>query len=796
MSVHHSATIRAALLAAASFVPITAAWADEDTAATASTEAAGESEAADVPIGEDSEILVTARRRTERAQDVPIALTAVSGDTLERSGNLTLTQIQQLTPSLVVTGGNARNTYLNIRGLGSNANNNDGLEIGVGFYIDDVYYGRVGQSQFDLIDIERVEVLRGPQGTLFGKNTTAGAVNIATRAPTFDPEFRGEASLGEDGYHQVRGSVSVPLVDERVAFRLSVSDTHKDGLTFNRATSRWVNDYDNFSVRGQLLIKPTDAITVRLIGDYSRQTSESVARSALQVFGYDNGTAINNNFAVRAARVGYVPPANDPWSREVDLNGVFQANMEGYGVSGKVDWDLGAATLSSITAYRWWDWYPLNDQDGTSLDINTKGGTTNWQRQFSQELRLASNGERRLSYVVGLYYFWQVIHGLGQYQLGSQYGAWNNHTYANPTLADYAYSGFQSNSIIEPVTRSYAAFGQATWKATDALSITGGLRVTHEKKTGLFDQYTAAGNDLSLLSPADRAAAQALRDAVYPNVRYETGLSDTALTGQVTVSYKAAPDILLYGTYSHGSKSGGLSLGTLPAGVSPVVRPEKVNTFEIGLKSQFWDRRVTFNAAAYHTEITDYQAAITEQIGNTTSSRRYIANIPKVRSLGFEADLTLAPTEHLRLTASVAYNEATYRDYKNAQQAPERRYLGEIQDLTGQPLANAPKFSWSVSGDFWQPFFGGEVYLRADYSHRSSFYADATNSRYSLVPGYGLLNARIGFRDADAKWDFSLWARNLTDTQYYTSLGASNLGLQTALLGDPRQAGATFRVQF
>jgi iron complex outermembrane receptor protein len=750
--------------------------------------------------GDGDAIIVTARRREENAQDVPIALTAVSGDVVDRTGYTNLVQIADLTPSLVIRNNNARNTFANIRGLGSNASQNDGLEIGVGFYIDDVYYGRIGASQFDLIDLERVEVLRGPQGTLFGKNTTAGAISIHTRAPSFTPEFRGEASLSENGYHQLRGTVSAPLVADKVAFRLTLSDTHNDGWLTNIFNGRDVNDYDNFSVRGQLLVLPTDALTIRLSGDYSKQQSYSRISSVVGVFTtLANGAPNNNNFLQRAARAGYVPAydLNDPFARQVEFNAPIQADMEGYGVSGKVDWDLGSAALTSVTAYRWWDWYPLNDQDNTPLSINVRGGTSNLQRQFSQELRLASTGERRLDYVVGLYYFWQVIKGLGQYGLGPDYAVWNNHTFANRALANYAYTGFQSDSIIEPRTKSYAAFGQLTWRATDELSITAGLRFTHEDKTGLFDQRTVAGNNLAVLSPADRAAAQALRDALYPEVRYIAKEKDDSLTGQLNIAYKLAEDILVYATYARGSKSGGISLGTLPAGISPVVEPETIDAYEVGLKSQFFDRKVTLNAAAYWIDVKNYQAAITEQIGETTSSRRYISNIPGVRSKGIEVDLTVAPSRFVRFTASAAYNDAVYLGYDNAQIAPERRNEGLVQDLSGVQLANAPKFVYSLSTDFAYPLTDNdEAYARVDYAHRSSNDTSDSNSRYTRIEPYGVLNARIGFRVDDERFDFSVWAKNLLDERYFTSLNASNNGLITGNLGDPRTFGATVRTRF
>ncbi len=796
----HVPSARLLLLSGSALLPLTAA------APALAQDALIESEAVEFDAGlaaggDDTEIIVSARRRDERAQDVPIALTAVSGETLERTGAINLTQIAQLTPSLVIRNNNARNTFANIRGLGSNAAQNDGLEVGVGFYVDDVYYGRIGSSQFDLIDLERVEVLRGPQGTLFGKNTTAGAINITTRAPSFDFGFTGEIAIGEDGYVQARASATGPIVDDLIAFRVTGSYTERDGTLFNLYDGREINDYQNVNLRGQLLLTPAPNFEIRLIGDYSKQDSYSRVSSLVGVFTeFANGAPLNNNHLQRAERGGYTYrfDITDPFARIVDVNGPVQADMEGYGVSAKIDWDLGPVALTSITAWRGWDWLPDNDVDDTPLAVMLRSGTDNHQRQFSQELRLASTGERTVDWVVGLYYFWQNVNGLGHYQPGPDYAVWNNPS-ADRDLANYAYDGFLSLSIIEPRTHSYAAFGQATWNVTDALSVTGGLRFTYEDKTGLFDQYTAAGNDLSVLSPEDRAAAQALRDAIYPEVSYITGLENSALTGQVTVAYEAAADVLTYATYSRGAKSGGLSLGVLPAGVSPVVEPEKVDAWELGVKSQFWDRRVTLNAAAYWTEVDNYQAAISEQIGTTSSFVRYISNIPGVRSRGVEVDLTVAPTRNVRLTASAAYNDAVYKDYTNAQAAPENRNVSPIQDLSGVQLANAPKFLYHLSADVSQPVTlltpHDEFYARFDFSHRSSSDTSSTNSIYARIPGYSLANARIGVRFDDT-FDLSVWVTNLFDKKYFTALGASNQGLISGNLGDPQTFGATLRASF
>jgi iron complex outermembrane receptor protein len=749
--------------------------------------------------GESNDIVVTARRRDENAQDVPIALSVVGADTLEATGNFSLGQVQQLVPSLQVFSFNPRN--VNIRGLGSNvALTNDGLENGVGIYIDNVYYGRVGQSQFDLVDLQQIEVLRGPQGTLFGKNTTAGAINITTRAPSFDPEFSGEVTLGDYGYHQLRGSLSAPLIGESVAFRLSIADTHRDGFLTNVHDDSEAQDYDNFTARGQLLIKPSTDVSIKLIGDYSSQRQNYVLNVLSNYFGtYDNGAAIPNNFVDRVTRAGYTPLPFKPFDRLGDSDSHYQANMKGYGLSGQLDWDLGGAALTSITAYRWWDWDPANDGDSTGLPVITKAQQANRQRQFSQEVRIASTGERTINYVIGAYYFWQIIRGYGATAYGAAAANWNLPA-VPAAVGDAALNGFQADSTSTPETKSYALFGQSTWNATDALKLTVGLRYTHEKKQGEYHQYHVAGVDLSTLPTAIATPAAAIRAQFNPVTDLSTSFTDNSLSGLVNLSYAVAPDALVYASYSRGNKSGGLNLAALPAGVNPQVRPEKVDAFELGLKSQFLDRRVTFNLAGYWTEISDYQTAITEQVANTVNFRQYIANIPKVRSRGVEADLIYAPTRLIRFSAAASYTDATYLDYTNAPQAPENLNLSGIQDLTGERLAGVPEFTYTLGADLAQPVsrWGArdvELYGHADFSHRSSFNTSSSNSRYADVPGYGVLNARIGVRTDDARWDVSIWARNLTDTEYFQTLSAGNTGLVTALIGEPRTWGVTLRTK-
>ncbi|MEH3103770.1 MAG: TonB-dependent receptor [Sphingomonas phyllosphaerae] len=789
-----SATSTTALAAETRLPDIAATAAPSDPAATPAD--ANPSDAATADAAGD-EVLVTARRRQERAQDVPIALSVVGTETLERTGNFTLGQVQQLVPSLQVFSFNPRNTNINIRGLGSNvALTNDGLENGVGIYIDNVFYGRVGQSQFDLVDLDRIEVLRGPQGTLFGKNTTAGAINISSRAPSFTTEFAGEATLGDYGYHQVRGSVSGPIVADTIAYRLSIADTHRDGFLTNVTTRQRAQDYDNFSARAQLLVTPTPALAIKLIGDYSQQKQHFVLGIFANYFGtYDNGAAIPNNFRDRAARAGYTPLPVDPFARRGEANSHYQSNMKSYGASAQLDWDLGQAALTSITAYRWWDWDPANDGDNTALPIVTKAQQANRQRQFSQELRLASTGTNTIDYVIGAYYFWQIVRGYGATAYGASAASWNLPA-VSATIGNAALSGFEARSTSTPETKSLAAFGQATWNATDALHLTVGLRYTGEAKNGRFNQFHFAGADLSGLPDKARAAALAIRSQFNPVMDFTTRLNAGSLSGLATLSYRVAPDALLYASYSRGSKSGGLNLTALPAGIDPNVRPEGVNAYEVGLKSQWLDRTVTLNLAGFWTDVSDYQTGITELLANTVTYRQYIANIPAVRSRGVEGDLVWTPTRHASLNASFSYTDATYRDYRNAPQAPERLNLGGIQNLSGEPLAGVPRFTYTLGADAAQPLGGAlELYGHSDYSHRSSFNTTAGNSRYGVIDAYGVLNLRIGLRSEDARWDLSAWVRNAGDTEYFQTLSPTNFGLVTGIVGDPRTWGVTLRTK-
>ena len=795
------------LLTTASLVVLAPLDASAQAASAVQSAASGSDPAATMPDGAATdEVVVTARRREERAQDVPIALSVVGGEQLGVRGDYRLDQVQQLVPSLQVFSFNPRNTNINIRGLGSNvALTNDGLENGVGVYIDNVYYGRVGQSQFDLVDLDRVEVLRGPQGTLFGKNTTAGAINITSRLPQFDWHFDGQVDAGNYDYKQARGSVTGPIVDGLAAFRLSAAYTDRGGFLYNVNTQRRVHDYENVTVRGQLLLTPTPELTVRLIGDWGQQDQSCCVNVLVGSFNtYDNGTTIANNFNARTMRLGYRPLPYDPFARRIDANGRFQANMNTHGLSAQIDYDLGGAALTSITAGRQWNWFPGNDSDLTALDINVQNHLGNYQRQFSQEVRLASTGTRAIDWLIGGYYFWQVVRGDGRSEFGSD-AALALYPTDDQTVARIATDGLLSRQRSDPHTRSLAGFGQGTWHITPALNLTLGLRYTHEEKWGDYSNTRLFALPTTGLTPDQISRVNAIRTALSPVQAFSVDTSDDSFSGVATLGWKPVEDVLLYATYSRGSKSQGLNLTNLPAIANPVIDPESVNNYEVGLKSQFLDRTVTLNLAAYRTDVTDYQTTIVQQVVGTNTYINYIANIPSVRSQGFEGDLSWRAADWLSLTGSVAYTDAKYREYPNGPTPveslnPTATSPGgtPLTDFGGKPLAGVPKWSASLGGDITQPIGNaGEFYLHGDWSYRSSYFTVASNSRYGLVPAYSLANARVGVRfGEDNRFDLSVFGRNLFDNDYYQTFNVLAYGLVTANLGDPGTYGLTFKVRF
>lgn len=768
----------------------------------AGTEAAA---AADIESSDPAgvpEFLVTARRRVENAQTVPAALSVVDGDLIERSYTVNTSQLSLLVPALNYSSANPRNTAFTIRGLGNSvvavSQANDGLEPGVGFYVDQVYHARPATAAFEFVDIDRIEVLRGPQGTLFGKNATAGAIHILTRAPTFDWEARGEASYGEFNFFQARAAVSGPLVADKLAFRVSGLLTRRDGVIQNVTTGTDQNSVNIQAVRGQLLWRAGDALTLHLTGDWSNFKSECCTQVYLRT-----ATSLRppaRQFSALAAGIGYAPPSTNPYDRMTDIDARLAVDTNEGGVSLVADWDIGHATITSVTAWRFWNWNAANDRDYTSLKIQLEQGIPSRQDQVSQELRMASNGNGPLGYVWGVYYFRQVITG----RPISIYGPTGAYWLIGPTTGTPAVAvpanlldGYGQDGRTRFATDSYATFGEMNWKPTDRLTLTGGLRYTIEHKVGDYSTFVFGG-----LQTTIPALVNAKLSILRPQT-YSARDDDGSLSGRANTSYALHGDVFAYASYARGFKSGGINMSGLPLNAqsqpvltTAVVRPERNTTYEGGLKTELFDHRLRFNIAGYFTEVRNFQATLVDST-QTVALRGYLANIPRVTVKGFEADAIAAPIAGLQIRASVAFADGKYAEY------PKGPCPLELQgstttacDLTGGRLSGLPRWSTTIGADYAVPLFdNGEAFVHADSSWRSSYYGDPTLSRFTLIDGYNVTNASIGYSSARG-WSVALFARNLFNRNYIQNLTtqAGNSGLILATPSDPRTIGATLGV--
>jgi len=805
--------------------PVAPAVAPDDTAASTpapAPEPQADPQAAPTPGGD---IVVTARRRSERLQTVPLAVAVLSGETLANAGAFNVNRLQQFQPALQFYSSNPRNSAINIRGLGAPFGlTNDGIEQGVGLYIDQVYIGRVGASTFDFVDIDRVEVLRGPQGTLYGKNTTAGAVNITTKKPNLTtPEATFEVSTGNYGLVQVKGSASAPIADGKLGVRLSTSVTKRGGSIYDTAIDKNLQKQDNFSVRGQLLWQATPNLDFNFSADFSLQNPYC----CVQYFARTGATQrpLNRQYAALAAAFGYKPPSFDPFDRVTDLDASINSRQEVGGLSLVGNWDIGSATITSVTAWRYWDWQPANDRDFTGLPITTVSQNPSQQKQWSQELRIASNGDRKLNYTLGAFFFDQTINTQGSQVQGSAASRWllnpgnvpvgssgcatATTNACNPLVLD----GLTSTNSIHFSNQSFAVFGKLNWEALPGFHIQPGLRVNYDKKSGFYESVVSIHNaKYNFVATADNVATllkngTALADQLNTLApqRYSPKFSAWNVSGDVTLSYDFSKDIHGYATYARSFKSGGINLSGLPlnstnTGVdlsTQTVKPEKINHFEAGLKTQFFDRKVTVNLAGFWDEIKDYQATVNNNAINVI--RGYLANAAKVRVRGFEWDSSFRPSNRVSAYFNGAFTDAKYVDFKNAPCPPELSGGSASPpscNISGQILPGISKWSFSFGGEYNVPVAGGQVYLGYDGSYRSKFSSNPSRSLYTDINGYSLSNFRLGFRKD--KWNVYGWVRNAFDQHYFELLStqSGSTGLIVGQPGDPRTYGGTVRVSF
>ncbi len=747
-----------------------------------------------------SEVTVTARRRNETAQEVPIPISIVGGAQLEEAGAFNVNRLKELVPSVQLYSSNPRNTGINIRGLGSPYGlTNDGLDPGVGFYVDGVYYARPAATTLDFIDIEQIEVLRGPQGTLFGKNTTAGAFNITTRKPSFTPSGAFELSYGNFGYIQAKASVTGPIIKDKLAGRFSFSGTQRDGTLYNVAKDEYVNDINNLGYKGQLLFSPSDKVKIILAGDNSLQYPNGYAQVVAGVA--PTLRPDYRQFENIIADLNYDLPSRDPFDRLIDHDTPWRSLNELGGVSLNADIEIGKGTLTSTTAWRYWNWGPSNDRDFTGLQALAKSQNPSEHRNWSQEIRYASNFSNKVSGVVGLFFIDQELVTDGTEESGrDQWRFAQNSTSAlweTPGLLE-GY-GARTNSSIR--SQSAAIFANVDWSVTDQLHIQPGLRYNYDNKDVSYNREVFGGletNDPALI---------ALKEVVYRSQAFTNGKDETNLTYLVTLSYRASSRLNAYATYSTSYKPVGVNVSGLPvidgevALDLGVIKPEYVKHIEAGVKTKPTGDLV-LNVTLYNTDIEDYQANV--QSGQLGVNRGYIANAGEVNVKGAELDLQWLPGDNLSLYGALSYTDGKYVTFVNAPLALEETGLRDnegnsifAKDISGERLPGISKWSGSLGVEltsnhltFWEQ--KGRAFLAVDSYFRTEFSSNSTPSKYLVVDGYGLFNARAGFK-SDAGLSLILWGRNLANTDYFEQLLAAggNAGQYAGVLGDPRTYGVT-----
>jgi iron complex outermembrane receptor protein len=684
------------------------------------------------------EIVVTAQRRAENLQTTPIAVSALTAETIRNAGIGRLEDFSTALPNVYISPRDLRTTSISIRGISADLNN-PGLDQSVGVYVDGVYMGRAATINSNLFDLERIETLRGPQGTLYGRNTIAGAVNVITRRPGAAARGSAVASYGSDDAFRANAGGSGPL-GEGLYGGLALSIDRRDGLVENTLTKTRLDDLDSLGGRVALVIDRGGAWDLTLRADASRDRTHSGAYDVLND-GAFTGTPFDDP---------------SPTDRKVAQSTDTTQNRNIFGASAELNWRLGGGALTAITAYRGYDWKNIQDNDYSPLDLLDTGIREN-QTQFSQEVRFASDATRRFSYVAGAFFYDQTLKTTSSVVIGPDLGVYRVRTNA-AIRADVD-------------TKSYAVFGRGVLRLTDQLSLAGGARYTREDKDLEFQQF---GDPFQVIAA---------------NIGRRTlDLSENKFSPSVTLEWRPAEHVFGYATFSQGFKSGGFNVFSVTATDDARYRPETVDNYELGLKTEFLDGRVRLNAAAFYMDYRDLQQ---NQLIATGSgiARFQTSNAAEAHSKGIEVEFAAAPTRSLQLTASYGYLDAKFDAYPNATPAGA--------DFTDNHLPFAPRTSLSAAAEWTQPIAGNlEVFVRGEASYRSRIYF-ASNNAYS-DGGLTLLNARAGLGRPDGRWRVTIWGRNLTDETYAINrfAGAIVPGQVLQALGAPRSGGVELSLKY
>ena len=579
-----------------------------------------------------------------------------------------------------------------------------------------------------------------------------------------------------------------------------------------------------------MLFKPDDSLNVRLIGDVSNLDSDCCTQNYLRVGSSLSGAARQfNGLAANLPAHGfpaYAPPSRNVYDRLTDIDSPLHIDTQDGGVSLNADWNVGAVTLTSISAWRYWKWDVANDRDYIGVPIQTVQRIPSRQDQYSQEFRVTSNGDGPFSYAGGLYFYTQEINGKPISIYGPAATYWLVSTTSFPGMPDALADGYGQFGDSHYRMKSYAAFGEANYKITDRLTATLGLRYTYEDKHGTYSTTVSGGLPTTPGSVQDNAKLSLFRPQ-----SYSASDSGGNPSGRVNLAYQFTDALMGYVSYAYGYKSGGLNMSGLPldaannpALATAVIKDEINRTWETGIKSAWWDGRATLDLAAYRTVVGNYQANVTSST-ETAALRTYPANIPEVRVQGVEADFAALVFRGFTLRASFAYADGKYTDYpkgpcplewQNPNAAGGCQPLNPPASLaiktsnprgnpdvpgayvlTGLPLAGLSRWAGSVGFDYELPIGHDAFLVHADTSARSGYNSDTANSIYTKIAGYAVVNGSIGYRFND-NWEVDVFARNLFDRNYITALTVQtgNSGLILGQPSDPRMVGVTLRAHF
>ena len=805
------------------------------------------------------DIIVTAQKRSQSLQDVPIVVTTVSHQSLQDNGIKDIKDLALLAPGLLVTSTSSEgSTTARIRGIGT-VGDNPGLESSVGVVIDGVYRSRNGVGFGDLGDVERIEVLKGPQGTLFGKSATAGVINIITALPQF--EYHADAEFTASNYNGYGGAAEVTgPISDTLAASLYFADRQRDGYfrvndgagpnTATRDTDR-----DFYTVRGQLLFKPNETFTARLIADYSSRNEHCCIAVIIRP---SQAPVPNLANGVVAALGGNDGDPTNPYARNAYANRPDQQRTRDGGVSMQIDGEIGPGTLTSITAFRSWKQTGGFDADFSTLDLlylPDDNSNSSQFRTMSQELRYGGS-TKAVDYLFGAFYSYENLHQNSSILTGSAFTPYLSLA-LSPLVEGRADPTFLQTGLTFPFVRSngaagvnyapnsgsvdkyrqdddtYALFTNDTAHLTSKLDLNVGLRYTIDRK--LLNSYSSnigggaacgAANTaftiLQAVNPAAAAQLAAVNETLclpflspgYNNFFDHQAETEHNLSGTAKLAYKFSRDLLVYASYARGYKAGGFNLDRVTcavgtAGCAPgsaaVITPltntefgkETNNSFEIGQKSTLFNRKVLFNVTGFYQRYTGFQL-------NTFNGLVFVVDsVPHVISKGVDVDFVWFATSKLNLQGGVTYADTRY-DLTGAQLADLQARTG-FQGQANSRLSLAPLFSASLSGSYTQPV--GDSY-KARLSAGAKYSSDY-NTGSDLDPGkiqkaYTLTNARLAFGPANDRWSLEAWVENAFNTNYkqvafdsgFQNVPTNATGVLDAFLGAPRTFGGTARVKF